>query len=114
MKSSQQKIPCPCGGFLELKKEKVVQDGIDCGVLDVEVCNKCQTTFLSEESMLVVERKLKEAGLWGVERKEVKFWKTGSAITIRLPTSMVRKLNLGQVEKGYLSQEGKHKLVIEI
>lgn len=114
MKPKENKIPCPCGGWLEFKKDKVVQDGIDCGMLEVEVCNKCQTTFLPEESMLIVESKLKEAGLWGVERKEVKFWKTGNAITIRLPTSLVRKLNLDQVEKGYLSQEGKHKLVIEI
>lgn len=110
----KEKIPCPCGGFLELKKDKVTQEGIDCGILDIEICNKCQTIYLPEESMLIVESKLKEAGLWGIERKEIKFWKTGNAITIRLPTNLVRKLNLGEIDKGYLYQEGKHKLVIEI
>ncbi len=114
MKPKETKIPCPCGGFLKLRKDQVVQEGISCGWLKVEVCTKCQTTYLPEESMLVVESKLKEAGLWGVERKEIRFWKTGKAITIRLPTSLVRKLNLNKVEKGYLSQEGQHKLVIEI
>ncbi len=109
-----KKIPCPCGGFVEWKKEKVVQDGVDCGILDVEICTKCQTTYLPEETMLIVEEKLKDAGLWGMERKEIKFWKTGNAISIRIPTSLVKKLNLQDREKGYVYQEGKHKLIIEV
>ena len=108
------KIPCPCGGFVEWKKEKVVQDSIDCGILEVEFCSKCGTKYLPEESMLVVEEKLKKAGLWGVERKEIKFWKTGNAISIRIPTTLVKKLHLQDIEKGYVYQEGKHKLIIEI
>lgn len=108
------KIPCPCGGYLELEKQKVVQDGVDCGLLEVEHCTRCRATYLPEESMLVVEEKLQKAGLWGVMRKEVKFWKTGSAVTIRVPTSIVKKLNLSGIEKGYLYPEGKHKLVIEM
>ncbi len=64
--------------------------------------------------MLIVEGKLKEAGLWGVERKEIKFWKTGKAVTIRLPTSVVKNLNLSEIDKGYLFAEGKRRLVIEI
>ncbi len=108
------KIPCPCGGFLELKKEQVLQEGVDCGILEVEICPKCSTQYLPEESMLIVEEKLKNAGLWGVQRREIKFWKTGSAVTIRLPTSIVQKMNLSGVDKGYLYTEGKHKVVIEI
>jgi hypothetical protein len=64
MELNTNKIPCPCGGWFGFKKDKVVQDGIDCGMLKVEICNKCQTTYLPEETMLVVENKLKEAGLW--------------------------------------------------
>lgn len=110
----KSKIPCPCGGIVEHKTEKVVQEGIDCGMLEVELCDKCGTKYLPEESMLVVEEKLRSAGLWGVDRKEVKFWKTGSAVTIRLPTSLVKKLNLEKVEKGYMHPEGDRKIVIEI
>lgn len=109
-----EKIPCPCGGFVEWKKENVVQDGIDCGILDVEVCPKCETQYLPEESMLIVEEKLKKAGLWGVERKEIKFWKMGKAVTVRFPVSIVEKFHLDHVEKGYLYPEGKHKLIIEV
>src|SRR3989344_1810189 len=109
-----KQMPCPCGGFLELKKERVIQDKIDCGMLEVEICSKCKTTYLPEESMIIVEEKLRSAGLWGTERKEIKFWKTGNAVTVRLPTSIVKKLNLTHKEKGYVYQEGKHKLIIEI
>ena len=111
MKTKQ--IPCPCGGFLERAQEKVIQDGIDCGTLEVEKCATCLTQYLPEETMVVVEAALKKAGLWGVERKEVKFWKTGNSVTIRIPTGIAKKLNLARLEKGYLYQEGAHRLVIE-
>lgn len=107
-----EKIPCPCGGFIEWKREKVIQDGIDCGILEVEFCTQCKTTYLPEDSMLVVEEKLKKEGLWGVQRKEIKLWKTGNTITVRFPTSLVEDDDLP--DKGYIHREGKHKFVIEV
>ncbi len=106
-------FPCPCGGKIKWKKEKIVRDGIDCGVLNVEYCDKCGDEYLPDESMKIVENKLKEAGLWGVERREIKFWKTGNSVTMRLPVEFVRKLGLDHVKKGYLYKEGKGKLTIE-
>lgn len=53
--------PCPCGGNVKWKKQRVVQEGIDCGTLDVEQCDKCSKVYLQEESMRIVENKLKEA-----------------------------------------------------
>ena len=106
-------FPCPCGGFIKWKKEKVVQDGINCGIIDVEVCEKCGETYLPEESMIIVEQKLKEAGLWGTERKQVKLWKSGNSVTIRLPTELAKKLGLDSVKKASIHQEGKNKLAIE-
>ncbi len=92
----KQKIsfPCPCGGKLSWKRELVVQQGIDCGMLDVELCEKCGEKYFPDESMEVIEKKLKQAGLWGVERKEIKFWKTRKTVTIRLPTEISKKLKL--------------------
>lgn len=78
-----------------------------------EYCKKCWEEYLSDESMEIVENKLKEANLWNVERKEIKFWKTGKAITLRLPVELVSKLNLNKVKKGYIHREGSHKLTIE-
>ncbi len=105
--------PCPCGGKIQWKKDKIVQDGIDCGVLDIGCCTKCGEEYLPEESMIVVEQKLKESGLWDLQRKEIKFWKSGKSVTIRLPIEIVRKLKLDTVKRGYVYQEGDHKIAIE-
>src|SRR3972149_9607051 len=105
--------PCPCGGKVKWKRERVIREGIDCGTLDVEYCEKCGEQYLPDESMLVVEKKLKEAGLWGVERKEIKFWKSGKSIVIRLPAKLAQKTGLTHTKKGYIHQEGERKLTIE-
>lgn len=105
--------PCPCGGKVKWTKERIVQEGIDCGILDIEICNKCKSKYLPEESMFIVENKLKENNLWGVKRKEIKFWKTGNSITTRFPIELVRTLRLDKIKKGYVYQEGKNKLAIE-
>ena len=105
--------PCPCGGKLSWKKERIIKDGIDCGILDIEICEKCQEEYLPDESMIVVENKLKENGLWGVERKEIKFWKNGNSITTRFPIELVKALGLDKIKKGHIYQEGKNKLTIE-
>ena len=63
--------------------------------------------------MRVVENKLKEAGLWGMERREVKFWKSGNSVTIRLPTEFVQELGLNKVSKGHIYREGTQKFAIE-
>lgn len=105
--------PCPCGGKLAWKKERIIKDGIDCGILDVEICRKCGEEYLPDESFEIVENKLKENGLWGVERKEIKFWKTGNSITTRFPIELVKTLGLDKIKKGHIYQEGKNKLAIE-
>lgn len=106
-------FPCPCGGKLTWKKEQVIEQGVDCGLLDIELCNKCGEKYYPDETMGIIEQKLKAKGLWGVQRKEVKFWKTGSTVTIRLPTELADKLKLQEIERGYVYQEGEHKLAIE-
>ena len=108
------RYPCPCGGKVKWKKERVVQEGVDCGILDVEVCDKCNTKYLPDESMLVVENKLKEVGLWGVERSRIRFWKSGNSVVFRLPTKMARAIRIKQKGQAMVYQEGKNKLVIDI
>ena len=62
--------PCPCGGKLIWKKEKVVIEGVNCGVLDIEICVKCGEEYFPEESMKLVESKLKKEGLWNIQRRK--------------------------------------------
>lgn len=112
MASKKINYPCPCGGRVRWTKEKVVQDGIDCGILDIEICNKCESKYFPEESMEIIEDKLKENGLWGA-RKEIKIWKSGGSVVIRLPSELSKSMNLANVKKGYIYSEGKKKLSIE-
>lgn len=107
------RFPCPCGGKIRWIKERVIQEGVDCGTLDVEVCDKCGNKYFPDWSMEIVERRLKEAGLWGVERKEIQFWKSGKSVIIRLPTKLTHKLGLNNVKRGYIYQEGERKFVVE-
>ena len=105
--------PCPCGRKLKWKRERVIKDGIDCGILDVEYCEKCGEEYLPDESIDIVEKKLKENGLWGIKRKEVKFWKSESTVVIRLPTEISKALKLDNIKRGFVYPEGERKLVIE-
>lgn len=106
--------PCPCGGKIRWTKERVTFEGVDCGVLEVEVCDKCGEEYLPDESMGIVEKKMKEAGLWGIERKKVSFWKSGNSVILRIPARIARILGLKPSMEGYITQEGKHKIVIEV
>lgn len=105
--------PCPCGGKLQWKKDKVIIEEVDCGILDVEYCPKCGEQYLPDESMEVVEEKLKQAGLWGVERRKISFWKSGNSVLFRLPTKLAKLLHLKPKGEGYVYPEGKNRLVIE-
>jgi|SRR3989338_60466 len=105
--------PCPCGGKLKWKRERVIKDGIDCGILDVEYCANCGEEYLPDESMRIVEEKLKARNLWGTKRKEVKFWKSGNTVVIRLPTGMSKELKLDNIKRGHVYPEGERKLTIE-
>ena len=104
--------PCPCGGKVKWAKENIVHEGVECGILDVEICEKCGSKYFPEESMEVIEDKLKEKGLWGL-RKEIKIWKSGNSVVIRLPTEISKAMDLINIKKGYIYPEGKRKILIE-
>jgi len=46
-----------------------------------------------------------------MQRKEIKFWKSGNAIVIRIPSEISKDLQ--NVKIGHLYKEGKRKLAIE-
>lgn len=106
--------PCPCGGTVKWKQDLVVIDKVDCGFLDVEYCEKCGEMYLPSPSLEIVEEKLKKAGVWGMERKKISFWKSGNSVVIRIPTALAESLGIKPHEEGYIYQEGKHKCIIEV
>ncbi len=61
-----------------------------------------------------MEAKLKKAGVWGVERKKISFWKSGNSVVLRIPTELADPLGIKPHEQGYIYPEGKNKFVIEV
>lgn len=110
----RKRYPCPCGSKVTWQKKRIEIQGIDCGILDVEYCDKCGSEYFPEESMVIIEQKLRQAGIWGTDRKEITFWKSGNTVVLRLPVKLARNLNLKAHMKAMLYQEGKNKLVIEV
>lgn len=113
MEKKKESFPCPCGGRIEWKKKKVVIDGVNCGLLETEICKKCGSEYFPESSMEVIEKKLKEAGIWGMQRKEVSFWKSGNSVVIRIPVKIAASLGLKPAMRGNIYKEN-NRLVIEI
>lgn len=110
----KQPYPCPCGGTIKWKKEKVVVEGIECGNLDVEYCQACGEEYFPEETMEIVERKLKQEGLWGTQRKEATLWKSGNSVLLRIPKDIADNMKLKPDEKVTIYPEGKKKLIIDL
>ena len=106
--------PCPCGSIIEWKKEKVEIEGVECGILDVEYCSTCGEEYFPEETMEIVERKLKQKGLWGVQRKEATLWKSGGSVLLRIPKDIADRMHLKPDEKVTIYSEGKKKLIIDL
>lgn len=112
-KAKKIRFPCPCGGKIRWAREKVFQEGVDCGILDVEICDKCGTMYLPDWSMMKVEEKLKEQGLWGIKRRDIRFWKSGGSVIMRLPTEMAQEFGLDSIKRGQVYKDGERKFVVE-
>ncbi len=59
--------PCPCGRKIKWKKDRIIIEGVNCGVLDIEYCIKCGEEYFPDEVMEIVEEKLKGKGLWRLQ-----------------------------------------------
>ena len=110
----KNEYPCPCGGKVKWKMENVIIEGVKCGLLNVEYCEKCGEEYFPEDAMEIIEKKLKEKGLWGIKRKEANLWKSGSSVLLRIPKDIADKLHLKPNEKVTLYTEGKNKLIVNI
>lgn len=110
---TDKEYPCPCGGRVKWQQKKVELQGIDMGLLETGNCPKCGAEYFPEESMKIIEQKLKAAGIWGTERNKATFWKSGNSVVLRLPVKLAHALNIKANMKATIYSEGKNKLVIE-
>ncbi len=80
---------CRCGGTMKETLDEIEFFGINFGIKKIEMCAKCGDKYISDEVYEEVEKKAKERGLFGLERK-VKVTKSGNSLVLRLPPDIIK------------------------
>jgi hypothetical protein len=84
---------CSCGSELKRSKVKVEFFGIDFGLKDAEVCTRCGSEYLDQETMKEIETIVKERNIFGLERK-ISVTKSGNSLVIRIPPEIAEYLGI--------------------
>ncbi len=84
---------CTCGGELKRSKVEVEFFGIDFGMKDAEVCTRCGSEYLDQETMKEIETIVKERNIFGLERK-ISVTKSGNSLVIRIPPEIAEYLGI--------------------
>lgn len=79
-------MECPICGKGKLVRKKVDYSYLEWnfGKYDADTCNKCGELFFTEKSSDAIEKKAKELGIWGMEKK-TKISKSGNSLIVRVP-----------------------------
>lgn len=67
--------------------------GIDFGLKDAEVCTRCGSEYLDQETMKEIETIVKERNIFGLERK-ISVTKSGNSLVIRIPPEIAEYLGI--------------------
>ncbi len=84
---------CTCGGELKRSKVEVEFFGIDFGLKDAEVCTRCGSEYLDQDTMKEIETIVKERNIFGLERK-ISVTKSGNSLVIRIPPEIAEYLGI--------------------
>ncbi|MFZ1023874.1 MAG: AbrB/MazE/SpoVT family DNA-binding domain-containing protein [Thermoplasmata archaeon] len=106
---------CPACGKGVLRPARVHEEmfGVDLGVYDGEVCDRCGESFLTGKSMDQVEARAKELGLWGLATK-VKVVRSGNSLVVRIPSPLARYLKLRSGQEVLVAPDKGRRLVLEL
>lgn len=107
-------MECPiCEGKLVLKKVPYKYHDIELGRYEAEVCIKCGEVFFTEESSDGIDKKAKELGIWGVEKRS-KISYSGNSLIVRIPSEVSKFMKLSKGKEVIIRAEGKKRLVVYI
>ncbi len=107
-------MECPiCEKNMERKKVPYNVGSVKLGTFDADVCPSCGEVFFTEESSDAIDRKAKESGLWGLEKRS-KIGYSGNSLIVRIPKKVAEFMKLKKGEDILIKPEDKKRLVIEI
>jgi hypothetical protein len=104
---------CTCGGELKRSKVEVEFFGIDFGLKDAEVCTRCGSEYLDQETMKEIETIVKERNIFGLERK-ISVTKSGNSLVIRIPPEIAEYLGIHYKSVVQLFPVDKNRLEVKV
>jgi len=107
--------PCPvCDrGKLRLRTIAHVEDDIDYGRFEAEVCDQCDERFFTEESARRIEAREQELGIWGLERRATVSY-SGNSLIVRIPKDLERYLALKRGSEILVRPKGRKRIEIDV
>lgn len=102
-----------CGEKTVEKTVEHAEYGISLGHFKANVCEKCGETYFDEKTVVKIQEKSKEMGLFGLAKK-VKVAELGNSIAIRIPKDIATFLNIKKGQQVLLAPQTKHDLHIEV
>ncbi len=95
------------------KKVEYMQLGISLGRFDALVCPACGETLFEGSVSKQIERKAKDAGIWGLARK-THIGTSGSSLDVKVPKTIVDFLSLKKGQEVIIEPTSKNKIEIRI
>ena len=104
---------CNCGGILKKSHTQVEFFGTDFGIRECEVCSKCGSEYLNEETLEEIEREVKKKKLFGLE-KQAQITKSGNSLVIRIPPEIANFAGVHYKDMIRIYPISKNKIEVEI
>ncbi len=102
-----------CKGQVEIKKVRVVELGADLGEFDAYVCQSCGEEYYAGEVVREIQRKEKEAGIWGLS-STTKIGESGNALMIRLTKRLADFMKLKKGQEVEIEPKGPGQFVVKV
>ena len=107
-------MECPiCEKTMKRKKVPYSIGDISLDDYEADVCSSCGEVFFTEESSDAIDKKAKEIGIWGLEKKG-KIGYSGNSLIVRIPKNVADFMNLKKGKGIVIKPEDKKHLLIEI
>jgi len=107
-------MKCPiCEEDLERKNVPYTVGDVKLGTFEADICSSCGEIFFTEKSSDAIDKKAREFGLWGLERKG-KIGYSGNSLIVRIPKKVAEFMKLKKGGGILIKPEDKKRLVIEI
>ncbi|MBS3137911.1 hypothetical protein J4232_05740 [Candidatus Woesearchaeota archaeon] len=80
-------------GIVEKKKVDYEVLGVNLGKFDAFVCANCGETIFDGKTMVEIEKKAKQQGVWGIAAKTT-IGTSGNSLDVKIPKVIIEFLNI--------------------